>query len=101
LLGHALIRIVLTLLAIAIPFAVVAILFNLYVSDKLLKKVGASLLAAIILPAYRTYVRIIEKRRVVELSGTHAIRELSVGVLLGAVLLSLTIGALPAQAVQA
>jgi uncharacterized protein len=99
LLQNPIIRIILALLAIAIPFAIVAIPFNLYVSDKLLKKAGALLLAMVILGAYRTYVKVVERRVATELSGTHAIRELCAGLLLGALLLSLTIGALAALGV--
>jgi hypothetical protein len=58
LLGYPIIRIVLALLWIAIPFAVVAILFNVYVSDETLKKVGALLLTAVILVAYQAYVKV-------------------------------------------
>jgi uncharacterized protein len=93
-LRNSFIRIILALLAIAIPFAIVAIPFNLYVSDKLLKKAGALLLTAVILGAYRTYVKVVERRAATELSRTHAIRELCAGMLLGALLLSLTIGGL-------
>jgi len=96
LLRFPLIRLALALLAIAIPFAIVAIPFNLYVVDKGLKKAGALLLTAIIVGAYSSYVRIVEKRAVTELSGPHAIRELGTGMLLGALLLSLTIGILAA-----
>ncbi len=99
LLCNPVIRIILALLAIAIPFAIVAIPFNLYVSDKILKKVGALLLTVVILAAYRTYVRVVERRAATELSGTHALRELGAGVLLGALLLSLTIGVLAALGV--
>jgi membrane protease YdiL (CAAX protease family) len=99
LLGYPIIRIVLALLSIAIPFAVVAIPFNLYVSDKTLKKVGTLLLTAVILVAYKAYVKAVEKRVATELSSTRAIRELSSGLLLGALLLSLTIGALAALGV--
>ena len=45
------------------------------------------------------YVRIVEKRAVTELSGPHASRELGAGVLLGALLLSLTVGVLGALGV--
>jgi membrane protease YdiL (CAAX protease family) len=96
LLRNPVIRIILALLAIAIPFAIVATPFNLYVSDKLLKKAGALLLAVVILAAYRTYVQVVERRTATELSGTHAMRELGAGVLLGTLLLSLTIGVLAA-----
>jgi membrane protease YdiL (CAAX protease family) len=94
LLRNPLIRIVLALLAIAIPFATVAIPFNLYVSDKLLKKGGALVLTAIILVAYRTYVRRVERRSTTELSRVGAVRELCAGLVLGVALFSLTIGAL-------
>ena len=93
-LRNPVIRIILALLAIAIPFAIVATPFNLYVSDKLLKKAGALLLAMVILVAYRTYVKVVERRAVTELSTTRAIREICAGLLLGALLLSLTIGGL-------
>jgi uncharacterized protein len=95
-LRNPVIRIILALLAIAIPFAIVALPFNLYVSDRILKKAGALLLAVVILGAYRTYVKVVERRAVAELSGTHAIRELCAGLLLGSLLLSLTIGGLAA-----
>lgn len=92
-------RIVAALLAIAIPFAAVAIPINLYVSDKSLKKAGALLLTAVVLSAYSAYVRFVEKRPVAELSTPHALRELGAGVLLGALLLSLTIAILAALGV--
>jgi len=92
-------RIAVALLAIAIPFALVAIPFNLFVTDRGLKKAGALLLTAIVIGAYSAYVRIIEKRAVTELSGPHATRELGAGVLLGALLLSLTVGVLAALGV--
>jgi uncharacterized protein len=99
LLRNPIIRIILALLAIAIPFAIVAIPFNLYVSDKILKKAGALVLAVIIVGAYRTYVKLVERRVVTELSRAGAIRELCAGLLLGALLLSLTIGGLAALGV--
>ena len=99
LLGHPIIRIVVALLSIVIPFAIVAIPFNLFVPDKTLKKVGALLLTAVIVMAYKTYVKLVEKRVATELSGTRAVQELSKGLLLGALLLSLTIGVLAALGV--
>lgn len=92
-------RMVVALVAIAVPFAAVAIPFNLFVSDKSLKKAGALLLTAIVVSAYMGYVRLAEKRSASELSGPHALRELGAGVLLGAMLLSLTIGILAALGV--
>jgi uncharacterized protein len=95
-LKNPLIRIVVALLFIAIPFAVVAAPFNMFVSDKSLKRVGAILLTAIVLGAYWSYVRIVEKRPVVELSGPRRLRELGAGALLGALLFSMTVGLLAA-----
>jgi uncharacterized protein len=92
-------RIVAALFFIAVPFAAVAIPFNLFVVDKSLKKVGALLLAAVILCAYFGYVRFIEQRAVTELSRRHALRELGAGLFLGALLLSLSIGLLVALGV--
>lgn len=90
------VRIVVALLFIAIPFAVVAAPFNMFVSDKSLKRLGALLLTAIVPAAYWSYVRIVEKRPVVELSGPRMPRELGVGALLGALLFSITVGVLAA-----
>jgi uncharacterized protein len=89
-----LVRIVIALLFIAIPFAVVAIPFNLYVTDRLVKRLGALLLTAVIFIAYTSYVKSIEQRPATELSKPRAVRELGAGMLLGALLLTLTIGVL-------
>jgi uncharacterized protein len=98
-LGFPLVQIVVAILFIAIPFAVVSTPFNLFVTNKPLRRVGALLLAAVVLGAYWAYVRIVEKRAVTELSGRHAARELGLGLVLGALLFSLTIGALAAVGV--
>ena len=89
-----LVRIVLALLFIAIPFAVVATPFNLFVTDRLVKRLGALLLTAVIFIAYDGYVKLIERRPTTELSKPRAVRELGAGMLLGALLLALTIGVL-------
>jgi uncharacterized protein len=99
LLRFPLTRIAVALLFIALPFAAVAIPFNLFVVDKSLKKVGALLLTAIILCAYFGYVRLVEKRAVAEISRRHAARELGSGLFIGSLLLSLTIGVLAALGV--
>ena len=98
-LQNPLVRIVVALLFIAIPFAVVAAPFNMFVSDKSLKRLGAVLLTAIVLAAYWSYVRMVEKRPVVELSGPRMPRELGAGTLLGALLFSMTVGLLAALGV--
>jgi uncharacterized protein len=94
-----LVRIALAILSVAIPFAIVSLLLNLFVTDKSLRRVGALLLAAVVLGAYGAYVRIGERRAVTELSGTHAVRELGIGLGFGALLLSVTIGILAALGV--
>jgi membrane protease YdiL (CAAX protease family) len=91
-----LVAIVVAILFVAIPFAVVSTPLNLFVTDKSLRRVGALLLTAVVLGAYWTYVRVIEKRDVSELSGRHAVRELGLGLALGALLFSVTVGILAA-----
>src|ERR1700727_2662254 len=87
-------QMVVAILFIAIPFAVVSTPFNLFVTDKPLRRVGALLLTTIVLGAYWAYVRIVERRAVTELSSSHAVRELGGGLVLGALLFSTTIGIL-------
>jgi membrane protease YdiL (CAAX protease family) len=87
------------ILFIAVPFAIVSTPFNLFVTDKPLRRVGAVLLTAIVLGAYWAYVRVMEKRAVIELSGRHAAPELGAGLLLGALLFSVSIGVLAAVGV--
>jgi membrane protease YdiL (CAAX protease family) len=91
-----LVQIVVAILFIAIPFAVVSTPFNLFVTDKSLRRLGALLLTAVVLAAYSAYVRIIERRAVTELSGARAVRELGIGLGLGALLFSVSIGILAA-----
>jgi membrane protease YdiL (CAAX protease family) len=89
-----LVRIAVAGVWIAVPFALVATPFNMFVADKGLKRAGALLLAAVILGAYWGYVRIVEQRAVTELGGRHAIRELAAGLTLGALLFSVCIAIL-------
>jgi membrane protease YdiL (CAAX protease family) len=90
------VQIVVAILFIAIPFAVVSTPFNLFVTNKPLRRVGALLLTVVVLGAYWLYVRIMEKRAVTELSGRRAVRELGLGFALGAVLFSVTVAILGA-----
>jgi membrane protease YdiL (CAAX protease family) len=90
------VQIVVAIVFIAIPFAIVSTPFNLFVTDKPLRRVGAVLLTAVVLGAYWFYVRIIEKRAVTELSGTGAAAELALGLALGGLLFSVTMGILVA-----
>ena len=99
LLSLPLVRIVVAILFIAIPFAVVSLPFNLFVRDKPLRGLGALLLTAIVLLAYSAYVRIIERRAVTELSRAGSGREMVLGLALGALLFSATIGILAAVGV--
>ena len=94
-----LVQIVVAILFIAIPFAVVSTPLNLFVTDKPLRRMGALLLAAVVLAAYWASVRIMEKRAVSELSDRRAVRELSVGLVLGALLFSVSVGILAALGV--
>jgi membrane protease YdiL (CAAX protease family) len=91
-----LIRIVVAFLFVAVPFAIVAFPFNMFVTDRSLKRVGAVLLTIVIVTAYSAYVRFIEKRRATEFSSSGAILESGGGLLLGALLFSTTIGILAA-----
>ena len=91
-----LVRIIVAILFIAIPFAVVSTPLNLFVTDKPMRRVGALLLTAVVLGAYWTYVRIMEKRAVTELSGTRAVRELGFGLAFGMLLFCSTVGILAA-----
>jgi membrane protease YdiL (CAAX protease family) len=93
-LKNPVVRMVLALLSIAIPFAAVATPFNMFVADAFLKRAGALLLAAIVLGSYWAYVRIVEKRAVTELSRPRMLRELGAGVLLGTFLFCMTVGVL-------
>jgi uncharacterized protein len=91
-----LVQILVAILFIAIPFAVVSTPFNVFVTDKSLRRLGALLLTAVVLAAYSAYVRIIERRPVTELSGARAVREFGIGFGLGTLLFSVTIGILAA-----
>jgi hypothetical protein len=96
LLAHPAIRIVVAILFVAIPFAIVATPFNVFVADKSLKRAGAVILTAVMVAAYCAYVRLIEKRAVAEFSRAGAAREFGFGLLLGALLFCVTIGFLAA-----
>jgi membrane protease YdiL (CAAX protease family) len=98
-LAFPIVQMVVAILFVAIPFAIVSTPFNLFVTEKSLRRFGALLLAAVVLAGYWAYVRVIEKRAVTELSGAHAVRELGAGLALGALLFSVTIAILGALGV--
>lgn len=87
---------VLALLSVIIPYAAIVIPMNLFVTDKLLRKLGALVLTVVVLVAYRSYVKIVERRPVSELSRPGFARELAAGVVFGALLFSMTIGVIAA-----
>jgi uncharacterized protein len=88
------VRMIVAILFIAIPFAVVSTPINLFVTERSLRRVGAVMLAAVVLAAYAAYVRVVERRAVAELSGNRAMSELCLGLALGALLFSVTIAIL-------
>src|SRR5471032_2148054 len=85
-------RILIAAFFVAVPFALVATLLNLFVADKSLHKAGALLLASTILVAYAGYVRWIENRAVSELSSRRGVREMGAGLAGGSLLCAMTIG---------
>jgi uncharacterized protein len=91
-------RIAAAIVFIGVPFAIVSTPLNL-LADKSLKRLGALVLAAVALAGYSVYVRVIEKRVVTELSRRGAALELGAGLLLGALLISITVGILAALGV--
>ncbi len=97
--ANPIVRIIVAILFVAIPFAIVSTPLNLFVTDKPLRSLGALLLAAVVLCAYGAYVRVVEKRPVTELSRPGALREISLGLALGALLFSATVGILAALGV--
>jgi uncharacterized protein len=90
------VRIVVAILFVGIAFAAVRTPLSLFVTDRSLRRVGALLLAAVVLMAYWAYVRVIERRVVSELSRRNAGWELCAGLTLGALLFCATIGILAA-----
>jgi hypothetical protein len=87
------------ILSVGVPFALVTTALNMFVADKSVRRFAAFVLAAMVIGAYYSYVRLVEKRAVKELSARHAIREGLAGLGLGALLFSLSIGILAALGV--
>lgn len=91
------VRIVLALLAVCLPVALVLVLSN-QIADKSMRAFWPPMLAALLgLAGYAFYVRVLEKRRLTELSGPGALRELGAGLIVGTVLFLATIGVLAAS----
>jgi uncharacterized protein len=95
-LAFPLVRIVVASAFVVIPFALVSTPINHFVTDKPLRRAGGLLLAAVALAAYSAYVHVIERRPVTELSRSGAAQELGLGLALGALLFSVTVGILAA-----
>jgi uncharacterized protein len=83
---------------VGVPFAIISAPLNL-LTDKSVKRLGALVLAAIALAGYSAYVRVIERRTVTELGRRGAALELGAGLLLGALLISITVSILAALGV--
>lgn len=89
-LTRILLGILVTVLPVALTFAIVQ-----GVVEKSMRIVWPYLLAATLcILAYSIYIRLLEKRKVIELSLPGAAKELGNGLLLGAALLSVTMGTL-------
>jgi membrane protease YdiL (CAAX protease family) len=95
-LAFPLIRIALGIFSVGIPFALGTTALNMFVTDRALRRLGALVLAAIVLGAYRAYVRVVEKRNATETSSALAIRELGIGLFIGVLLIAVTIAILAA-----
>ena len=92
-----LVRILLALLAIALPVALVLVLSN-QIPDKSLRAYWPPLLAALAgYAGYAFYVRRVERRAPDELRGPAALRELGAGLALGAALFLAVVGLLVAS----
>jgi membrane protease YdiL (CAAX protease family) len=92
---RALGRLAAALLCVIVPFALVAIPFNLFAVNPLIRKLGAVLLAGAVLGGYGAYVRVVEHRGARELGLTRVdVSLLLQGMLLGSALLCSTLGLL-------
>lgn len=93
------IRFPLTRIAIALAFVMLpatgaSFLLQQIVASKTIRNLLILLVVGIVIGAYFAYVKWLEKRAVIEFSGNGAIRETSLGLAIGALLFSSTIGIL-------
>ena len=94
---RALGRLAVALVCVIVPFAIVAIPFNLFVVNPMIRKLGALLLAGAVLGGYVAHVRVVERRGARELGLSMADGAwLARGMLLGAALLCSTLALLGA-----
>lgn len=90
-----LVRMVIAIIFVMLPFVLLQIILKKLPIDPSLKKVWPALLStACLFAMYMIYVRTIERRPVAELAGRYAVRETGSGLALGALLFSATMAAL-------
>jgi membrane protease YdiL (CAAX protease family) len=90
-----LIRMLIAIFFVAVPFGILQFVLKILPIDESLKKVWPALLSAACCYAmYVVYVRLIERRPVLELAGRHALREAGWGTVGGSLLFCATLAAL-------
>lgn len=87
-------RIVIAIAFVMVPTTGISFLLQHFIADKSIRNIVVVLVVAIVLGAYAAYVKWVEKRAVIELSGNGAVGETLIGLLVGALLFSITIGVL-------
>lgn len=90
-----LIRILIAICFVMVPFVLLQVFLQKLPIDKSLKQIWPALLSvACCYGMYRVYVRVVEQRTASEFAGRYAARETSLGFIGGALLFSATLGAL-------
>lgn len=90
-----LIRILIAIFFVMVPFVLLQVILQKLPIDKSLKQIWPALLSvACCYVMYRVYVRVIERRTASEFAGNFAARESGLGFIAGALLFSATLGAL-------
>ena len=90
-----LVRLVIASVVVILAFAAAQQVSSILPLERLSKAVVGMLIGvAVVCTAYWAYVRLVETRPVMELSGRSALQELGLGVLIGALLFTSTIGVL-------
>ena len=87
-------RIVVALAFVMVPAAGASVALQKLVADKSIRNLLIILVVGIVIASYFAYVKWVEKRAVIELSARGAIGETILGLLIGALLFSATIGIL-------
>lgn len=90
-----LMRVLLAILFVAVPFVLLQVVLHKLPIDKSLKQIWPALLSvACCYFMYRVYVRVVEQRTASEFAGNFAARETGLGFIGGALLFGATLGAL-------